>query len=226
MNRRRLALIPLAAALLMTGCGSGKGPAQKTPATSTPTQSAALAGAPTPAPPLAIPTLPPDLAATLKKYALTLGDLPSGYALGVEQQLPNATASQGFADPAAVVTEIQRSGRQGGIAQQILSTTGAGNLGVTIEAFKDASGAQDWVAHPPAYPASMNATPANLPEQLGEQANAIHWTQSGSAGYVINFRRGRFVFGLGLSTAPGNESLNALMPLAKALDAKAQKQTS
>jgi len=225
MNQARRAIILASAALLLSACGGGKAAVRRAPA-ATATHASATAAAPTPPPLGAVPTLAPDLAATLKSYALALGDLPSGYSLGVQQELPNATASQGYADPAAVAKEIEQSGRQGGIAQQVFSATSGGELGVTIEAFKDAAGAQAWVAHPPPYPASMNATPATLPAPLGEQDAAIHWTQDGNSGYVINFRRGRFVFGLGLSAPAGTESLNALLPLAQALDAKAKKQTS
>jgi hypothetical protein len=209
-----------AAALLLVACGSGKGTSRNT----APTPAKQSAGTPSAA--AAIPTLTPDLASTLQKYTLAAGDLPSGYSLGVEQQLPNETASQGFADPAAAAKLIQQSGREGGIAQQVFTTSSASELGVTVEAFKDAAGAQDWIAHPPVYPASMHVTAATLPQPLGEQSSAIHWTQNGSSGYVVNFRRGRFVFGFGLSAPTGQESLDAVLPLAKALDQKAQRQAS
>lgn len=226
MNRNQIMVIVPTAALLFAACGSGKGVAGKTPAPN-PTQGRATTTSTAAAPPAAaVPTLSAGLTDTLKKYALTPADLPSGYALGLQQQLPNETASAGFADPAAVVKEIQQSGRQGGIAQQVISTTGAGEMAVTVEAFKDAAGAQDWVAHPPAYPPSMNATPATLPQQLGEQSTAVHWTQDGNGGYLVSFRRGRFVFGLSLGAPSGKESLDALLPLAKSLDANALKQSN
>lgn len=171
--------------------------------------------------------LPANVAAALDAYALTQSDLPPGYAVAGKVQLPNDQAATGYADQQQALQRIQATGRVGGIAQQVLPpSAGVGQIGVSIDAFKDANGAHDWVSNPPAYPPSLKVEPAKLPQQLGEQSTAIHWTQNGSGGYVINFRRGRIVFGLGLSAPVGKESLDPLLQIAHALDVKAMKQAS
>ncbi|MGI8550688.1 MAG: hypothetical protein ACR2PL_07860 [Dehalococcoidia bacterium] len=218
MKHYRVSLFLLVAALSSAGCGSPNKTAKQ------PSPTATAAGSATSA---SNSTLPADLNAFLNQYALTAADLPPGYAVAGQVELANEQATSGYADPQAVAKEIHDTGRQGGIAQQVLSPTAdAGQIGLTIESFKDADGAKQWVNKLPTPPSSLKSTPANLPQQLGEQSNATHWTQGDTAGYVVNFRRGRLVFGLGISAPNGKESLEPLIALAKKLDDKAKRQAS
>jgi len=172
-------------------------------------------------------TITPDVAALLDRFSLTPAELPSGYAALGKVLLPNDQATLGTADPQATLKQIQQTGRQGGVAQQVIGPgLDSGQIGVSVEVFKDPSGAQQWVARPPDFDQTYRTSAAALPDPLGEQSNAVHWTQGNMGGYVVNFRRGRLVFGLGLSAAAGKESLDPLLSIARRLDEKAKQQTN
>ena len=182
------------------------------------------AGAGTSAPSAATATVPADAISILQRYALTQADLPGGYTVGQLAQVPNDQDSNDYADHQAASKEIQQTQRQGGIGQQVLFTgADTSQIGVSIELFKATSGAQQWLVHPPAFPSSLQTTPATLTQKFGDQTTALHWTQGSVAGYVISFRRGRVVFGLAIAAAAGKESLDPLLPLAESLDNKAKK---
>lgn len=214
--RHRILVLVILPLFMLTGCLSTQPARQKSPTPSPAAQ----------APPGA--TVPPDVMAVLTRYVLTSPDLPSGYTLGFQTPLSNAQTIGGYADPQAALKEIQSTGRQGGIAQQVFSTTPDSTLGVSIEIFSANSGAQQWLLHPPALPAAVQTTATDLPQQLGEQSTALHWTESKNnlAGYIVSFRRGRVVFGLAVSFPAGKESLDPLLAIGKQLDDKAQKQST
>lgn len=215
--RHRIPVVAILPLVILTGCLSTQPARQKSPTPSPAAQ--APAGA----------TVPPNVMAVLTRYVLTLPDLPSGYELGVQRPVSNSEAIGGYADPQAALKEVQSTGRQGGIAQQVISTTpGSSPMGVSIEIFAANSGAQQWLLHPPALPPILQTTATDLPQQLGEQSTALHFTESKNnlAGYIVSFRRGRVVFGLGVSAPAGKESLESLLAIGKQLDDKAQKQST
>jgi hypothetical protein len=163
----------------------------------------------------------------LKRYAFSQSDLPSGYGAGGLVEVPNQQAAFDYGDPQAAQHEIADTGRQGGLGQQIFPPAGvAGSIGVSIESFKDAAGAKHWAAEPPGMQAGLNATPVDPGGSFGEASSAVHWNQGAQSGYVLNFSRGRIVYGVGLAAPSGQESLAPVQELARSLDQKASKQSN
>jgi hypothetical protein len=222
---RQLLLLALPASILLAACqggGAGKqAPSSRaTPARLSPVGATAPAGTPSTG-------LPPDVSNLLRSYALVQSDLPDGYTVGLIVDVPNEAALSGYADPQAAQQEMSDAGRIGGIGEQIFPPSDvAASAGISIELFKDTGGAQQWVSQPPALPAEMNPTAADTSQSVGEAMSAIHWTQGGQSGYILNFSRGRIAFGIGVAAPTGQESLDTAFTLAQLLDQKAQQQSS
>ena len=172
-------------------------------------------------------TLPADVLTVLKRYTFAQSDLPSGYSAGGLVEVPNQQAAYDYGDQQAAQKEISDTGRQGGLGQQIFPKPGvAGSIGVSIELFKDAPGAQHWAAEPPPMQAGLNPMAIDPGGSFGEAVSAIHWKQGAQSGYVINFSRGRVVYGVGLAAPAGQEALEPVQELAHSLDQKASRQSN
>lgn len=215
----KLLILPpalLASAMIACGGGSHASKAVATPPTATPR---AIAGTPQ--------TFSPQVATTLHKYELGQADLPDGYSIGLTIDVPNEQASLDTADPQAARKEVQETGRLGGLGQQVQLPAGeASTIGVSIELFPDAKGAQRWATDPPPLPSAMSPTPVKLDQPPGDHASAVHFVDGANAGYVLSFSRGTVVYGIGVSAPKGKESLNTALDLARRLDQKAQRLSS
>ncbi len=222
---RQLLFLALPGLVLLTACkGDGAHAGASGPNGSPARVTGAGATAPAATPSTG---LPPEVSNALRRYALDQSDLPIGYSTGLLIDVPNEAALSGFADPQAAQQELTSAGRLGGIGQQIFPPSSvASSAGISIELFKDAAGAQQWVTQPPALPADMDPMPADTSQTIGETMSAIHWSQGGQSGYVLNFSRGRVAFGIGIAAPSGQESLDPAFALAELLDQKAQQQSS
>jgi len=168
-------------------------------------------------------SLPQGLAAALGRYTLTTADLPDGYRAGGVVEVPNDVAAQSYADPPKAILEIQQTGREGGLGQQVFSPPGQpGDIGVTVEIFPDAAGAARWATEPPDMVPDLSPKPAAMTQAPGEHASATHWQQGATGGYVLSFNRGPVVLGVGISAPLGQESLDVALDLARRLDEKAK----
>lgn len=222
--RSTIGLGVFALALLLVACQSSL--PQRPPGSR-----ATVALGATSTPPAAVATaassLPPDVDALLRRYALDQADLPAGYSTGFLSEVPNDQALDGYADPISAQKELTAVGRQGGLAEQVLPPSGvASSIGISIEVFNDAAGAQQWATNPPALPDELSPTPADPTQQIGDAISAVHWTQGAQSGYVLSFSRGRVVFGIGIAASTGQESLAPALDLALILDQKALAQSS
>ena len=171
--------------------------------------------------------LPPDVLTVLRRYTLAQSDLPTGYSAGGLLEVPNDQAANDYADAQVAKQEMSDTGRQGGLGQQLTGPPSiAGTLGVSIELFKDAAGAQRWASQPPASSPALQMTPEPVDRPFGDASSAMHWSQGGQSGYVLSFSQGRIVYGLGIQAPAGQESLVPLEVLAQSLEQKAKQQSN
>jgi hypothetical protein len=208
-----LRLLPFVVLLLSSACHASPRSSAPGSRASSPASATAAAGT----------SLPQGVASKLGRYAFSVADLPDGFRAGGVVEVPNDVAAQSYADPPKAIQEIQQTGRQGGLGQQVFSPPGQpGDIGVTVEIFPNASGAARWAAEPPDLPPDLSPQPAQMSEPPGEHASATHWQQGRTGGYVLSFNRGAIVLGVGISAPLGQESLEVALDLARRLDKKAQ----
>ncbi len=182
------------------------------PAT-TPGAGAAL-GTPQPA--------PADVTVIVDQVKLNLTELPREYSYGpFSTYQSNEAAVEGFDDPVGVLDRMRKTGRVGGFVQSLTTSDGPGGA-FTIDVWKDAAGATAYFDQYPKPPKSLTFQEVTLPQPLGDQSFAYQYQTNGRMGYVLTWRRGRLILGIGLQYFPGKESLDKITALATLLDQKAQ----
>ncbi len=172
---------------------------------------------------LGTPALPSaDVTDIVDQVKIRLAELPREYSYGpFSTYQPNEAAVQGYDNPAGVLDQMRKTGREGGFVQSLTDTDGPGGA-FTIDVWKDAAGAIAFFDQYPKPPGSLVHQEITLAQPLGEQSFAYQYQMSGRTGYVLSWRRGRLILGIGLQYFPGKESLDKITALAAQLDKKAQ----
>jgi hypothetical protein len=225
----QLAPVVAVAALLLACSGSNK-PAASSIVLSTarptapPAQSGPVAE-PTPDLSLATPQPEPaDVKDLTDQVKFKITQLPRGFSVGQfpEAFQANAQAVSGYENPQAVLDRMNATGRLGGILQQIITPLNPAGAGITVEVWKDAAGAEAYFDQFPRPEPGVKYSEFTPPKQVGDQTFAIRYEVGGSVGYVISWRRGRLILGIGDAFPPGKESVDELMSLVDILDQNAQ----
>lgn len=231
---RSLLILPtvaLAAMLLLACSGSNKPAASSsaaavaTPrATVPPPQNGPVAD-PTPDLSLGTPQPEPkDVKDLTDQVHFTITQLPRGFAIGPipEAFQDNAQAVSGYDNPSAVFDRMNATGRLGGILQQITTPLNPAGAGITVDVWKDASGAKTFFDQFPRPEAGVQYTDFTPPKPVGDQSFGIRYQIGGTVGYVLSWRRGRLILGIGDAFPAGKESVDELMTLVNLLDQNAQ----
>jgi len=149
--------------------------------------------------------------------------MPDGYTAGGVLEVPNEQAANDYPDSNQAMQEMTETARQGGLGQQLFGPGSmAGTLGLSIELFKDAAGAQRWASEPPPSPPALQMAPVSADRRFGDASSVMHWSQGAQSGYVLSFSEGPIVYGLGLQAPAGQESLAPLETLAQSIEQKAK----
>jgi hypothetical protein len=226
MNRPTVATL-LALPLIMLSCSgsNAKSSAATAVATAPPPQNTVIRTA-TPPPAATATTRSSDVVRLTTDVKLLASDLPAGFRPGqLEGYLDNESAAVGFSDPQSVVTRMLDTGRLGGLAQGLTTTDGAAAAGDTIDVWRDAAGAKQYFDRYPDPGGDTKFSRVDLPHPVGDQSFALHVETNGQAGYVVNWRRGRLLLGVGETFPAGKDSLDKIMVIVDALDKKAQAAT-
>lgn len=217
-------------ALLFVACSSSKKPAASSAAVATPRATAppvqtGPVAEPTPDASLGTPQpVPKEVGDLADQAKLKITQLPRGFSIGPfpEAFQANAQAVSGYDKPQAVLDRMNATGRLGGILQQIITPLNPSGAGVTVDVWKDAAGAKAFFDQFPRPEPGVSYSDFTPPRQVGDQTFAIRYQIGGSVGYVINWRRGRLILGVGDQFPAGKESVDELMTIVDLLDQNAQ----
>jgi hypothetical protein len=227
--RKLSAYVVLVAALVLGACGGNSKPADRAGANVAARPTAPPAQPPLPFTPTPILDLgtpeppPPDVVTLTDQVRLKITQLPRDFGYGQFQAYQsNQQAVSGYDDPQGVLARMNATGRRGGILQQIITPLNPTGAGITVEVWKDAAGAKQYFDQYPRPEKSLKYQVIDPPRQVGDQTFAIRYELGGNVGYVISWRRGRLILGVGDQFQPGKESLDELMALVDLLDKNAQ----